>query len=208
MLGQKVNIYFDGFNFYNGLKDNNWEKYYWLDIVKLSEKLIHKLNPNHSLINAYYFSAVPDKHKSKERRQKKFFDVNSLNPRFKLIKGYHRDKSKTCNKCNYKIAMSEEKQTDVNIALTMLKNAVKNNCELSILVSGDTDMIPIIESIKEIDPQHMIMLFFPPKRKTHQMIQYVDGWRSLDKYSILFKECIFSDTYSGITIPVKWKSYQ
>ncbi len=208
MAGQKVNVYFDGFNFYNGLKDKNWKQFYWLDIVKFSEKIIKKLDANHILKKAYYFSASPYKHVSKEKRQKRFFDANELNPLFELIKGYHKDKSKFCSKCKCKIAMSEEKQTDVNIALTMLKNAVKNDCNLSILISGDSDMIPIISSIKEVNPKHMVMIFFPPKRRTHQMIQYIDGYRELERYKKTFSECLLPDDCSGILIPEKWKNYQ
>lgn len=205
---QKVNVYFDGFNFYNGLRDNNWKKFYWLDIVKFSENIIKILHNDHQLIEAYYFSAPPHNHPSKEKRQKRFFDANELNPKFKLVQGYHKDKSKFCNSCNSKIAMTEEKQTDVNIALEMLKNAALKKCNLSILVSGDTDMIPIIKSIKEIDPNHKMMIFFPPQRKTHQMIQYVDGWRDLTKYSNIFESCLLPDDCSGIKIPEKWKNYQ
>ncbi len=208
MQGQKVNIYFDGFNFYNGLRDNNWRKFYWLDVVKFSEKMIKTLNPNHILIDVYYFSAPPHNHLTKQKRQKKFFDVNGFNPKFILIQGYHKDKSKYCNKCNTKIPMSEEKQTDVNIALEMLKNVIKKKCQLSILISGDTDMTPIIKSIKEIDSSHKVMIFFPPQRKTHQMINYVDGWRDLSQFLKVFKDSLLPNNCSGIIIPEKWKNYQ
>lgn len=122
---QKVNVYIDGFNFYNGLVDTNWKHYYWLDIVKFSNEIVLALNKEHNLIKAYYFSAPPYNHQSKEKRQAKFFKANMQNNKFELVLGFHKDKSKFCNKCNTRIAMSEEKQTDVNIALYMLTGAVK-----------------------------------------------------------------------------------
>lgn len=212
MAKQRVIVYIDGFNFYNGLRDMNWRNYYWLDINKFSQSIIKDLNKNHVLVESYYFSAPPHKHITKEKRQRRFFDVNEIN-NVKIIKGYHKDKSKDCNKCGKKMSMSEEKQTDVNIALWMLKNAAIKKCDLSILISGDTDMIPIIQSIKDISPNHKIMVFFPPKRKTHQMIKYLDGWRDLSKYEKYFKESLFSDqvnlsTDKVIEIPKKWKLYQ
>ena len=212
---QKANVYIDGFNFYNGLVDSNWKQYYWLDIVKFSIEILTSLNENHKLIKSYYFSAPPHNHNSKKKRQKRLFDANKQNDKFELILGYHKDKSKICNKCNTKIAMSEEKQTDVNIALYMLSCAIKKECNLSILVSGDTDMIPIIKAIKDIDNKHQVMIFFPPKRKTHQIISYVDGWRDLSeaKYEKIFKNCLLPETVpiiegNNIEIPEKWKDYK
>ena len=53
---QKVIAYIDGFNFYYGLRQYPWKKYYWLDTVKLIESFLH---PNQELIAVKYFSARP-----------------------------------------------------------------------------------------------------------------------------------------------------
>lgn len=214
---QKANIYIDGFNFYNGLVDSDWKKYFWLDIVTFSEEILNSLKGDHKLIKAYYFSAPPHNHESKAKRQARFFKANNQNSKFELVLGFHKDKSKFCNKCNTKISISEEKQTDVNIALYMLGCAVKKDCDLSILVSGDTDMIPIIKAIKEIDPKHQIMVFFPPHRKTNKMINYVDGWRDLFTLESIFKKSLFPhsvklnmpepNNITHVDIPDKWKTY-
>ena len=50
---QKVIAYIDGFNFYYGLRQHPWKKYYWLDVVKLIESF---LRPNQELIAVKYFS--------------------------------------------------------------------------------------------------------------------------------------------------------
>ena len=212
---QKANFYFDGHNFYNGLVDSGYQHYYWLDIVAFSEKVLGTLDGDHELIRAYYFSAPPNFHKAKKGRQKRFFDANENNNQFKLKLGYHRDRSKNCNNCGQKIPMSEEKQTDVNIALYMLGKAVKKECNLSILVSGDTDMIPVIEAIKDVDPNHQIMAFFPPARKTNQMINYLDGWRDLSDtaydsifFDSLLPEKIALSNGNSIEIPEKWRGHK
>lgn len=213
---QKANIYIDGFNFYNGLVDSDWKKYYWLDIVKFSSIILSTLKSTPELNKAYYFSAPPHNHLAKQKRQGRFFLANQQNDKFNLVLGFHKDKSKYCSNCNTKISMSEEKQTDVNIALHMLGCAAKKHCNLSILVSGDTDMIPIIKAIKDIDSRHQIMVFFPPKRKTNEMISYVDGWRNLEEYEWAFKKSILPlvvninkkvDGKHCVEIPQKWKNY-
>ena len=37
---RKVICYIDGFNFYHGLKQKNWTKFYWLDTVKFIESFL------------------------------------------------------------------------------------------------------------------------------------------------------------------------
>jgi hypothetical protein len=66
---QKVIAYIDGFNFYYGLRQYPWKKYYWLDIVKLIESFLHS---NQELIAVKYFSARPtDVDKRKREATKK-----------------------------------------------------------------------------------------------------------------------------------------
>lgn len=51
---QRVSVYVDGFNLYYGLKSKGWRHYYWLDLRRLSEKL---LRPGQRLVMVRYFTA-------------------------------------------------------------------------------------------------------------------------------------------------------
>ena len=74
---ERVNFYVDGFNFYYGLKrlkaiDADWQKFYWLDFVKLFELF---LGSNQILQKLYYFTAPPLSIR-KSNRQGLLFDAN------------------------------------------------------------------------------------------------------------------------------------
>lgn len=141
---QRVIIYVDGFNFYNGLKAKKWKKYYWLDMIGLFEQFIrdHQL-----LVTVYYFSAIPIGDEKQIKRQQSFFSANLLNKKFKLILGKY--KAKEIKLPNGDIHKTyEEKETDVRIATQMIADVVNNQCDMSILVSGDSDLIPPIEFSK------------------------------------------------------------
>jgi hypothetical protein len=43
---ERIICYIDGFNLYFGLREKGWKKYYWLDLKRLTEKL---LKPRQSL---------------------------------------------------------------------------------------------------------------------------------------------------------------
>ncbi|MCY4000786.1 MAG: NYN domain-containing protein [Bacteroidetes bacterium] len=50
-----------------------------------------------------------------------------------------------CPKCNKKISSTEEKGIDVRMAVDMIKFAWVDNYDVAILVSDDTDFIPVAE---------------------------------------------------------------
>ncbi len=76
---KRVIFYFDGFNFYNGLREkskseNNWKDYYWIDFVKFCNNF---LSEEHNLIKVKYFTAPPFK-SDKRGRQTALFNANKL----------------------------------------------------------------------------------------------------------------------------------
>ena len=74
-MENKVIAYFDGFNYYEGLRKKGWKKYYWQDLVKFVEFF---LRPYQELAEVRYFSAI-QKDLEKAKRQDKLFQVNKIN---------------------------------------------------------------------------------------------------------------------------------
>ncbi len=202
---QKVIVYVDGFNFYYGLKSKNWRKYYWLDMVKFAEKL---LRPHQQLIEVNYFSAKPtDLQKSK--RQDAFFQANKLNPKFMLHLGKYLTKNIECRFCKNIIHSFEEKETDVRIATAMLADVFQNRCDITMLVSADSDLVPPIERIKEIAPGHKIIVCFPPNRHSINLRQWSNGVKMLTDQKT-YERCLLPETVTlsdGFVLkrPDKWK---
>ena len=202
---QSVIVYVDGFNFYYGLKSRGWRKYYWLDMVKFAEKL---LRPHQELIEVRYFSARPT-NPQKSKRQDAFFQANKLNPKFTLHLGKYLTKEITCNFCNNVIHTFEEKETDVRIATTMLADVYQKRCEITMLVSADSDLVPPIEQIKDISPEHKIIVCFPPDRHSSNLRKWGNAVKMLSDYK-LYEECLLPETITlsngfDLKRPDKWK---
>lgn len=189
---RKVNFYFDGFNFYYGLRSNGWRKYYWLDVVKFCTKF---LRPDQELGTVYYFTATP-KNSGKKDRQDLFFSANRLNPKFKLIFGKYIQKRVRFG--GQEFTTYEEKQTDVNIAVEMIRNVIQNKNDISILISADSDLLPPINLIRELDPHHKIFTYFPPKRFSTDLRLNSDAIIKLSRYEHRFKKSLLPDE---ITLP-------
>jgi uncharacterized LabA/DUF88 family protein len=191
-LQKLVNFYIDGFNFYFGLKSKNWQKYYWLDVVKFCESFI---KPNQTLNSVLYFTAAP-KDQGKKDRQDLFFSANKTDSRFKLVFGKYIPKTLQFGKRTY--TTFEEKQTDVNIAVEMLRNVFQKKVDISILVSADSDILPAINLIREIDPNHKVFCYFPPNRYSTDLAQNADAIIKLSRYEQRFKKALLPDK---ITLP-------
>jgi uncharacterized LabA/DUF88 family protein len=59
----------------------------------------------------------------------------------------------------------EEKRTDVNIAVTMLVDVIEDKCDRLVLVSGDSDLVPAISTIKTIDPDKHVTVYVPARNR-------------------------------------------
>jgi len=205
-----VIVYIDGFNFYYGLKNNlKWKKYYWLDIVKLFDMF---MRPNQELIAVKYFSAKPYDN-DQSLRQNAFFQANKENLRFKLILGKYLKKDITCFKCGNIIHSHEEKETDVRIATQIVADAYQKNCDVAIVVSADSDMIPAIELA--IEANQKVFIYFPPNQYSSNLATMGVGKPiQMKQYESRFRQALLPDEVHlkiadfDISIPDKWKKLQ
>ena len=210
MEKKKVIVYIDGFNFYYGLKASpKWKRYYWLDVVGLFERF---MKPNQELVAAKYFSARPNDPDANVN-QWLFFQANKENPKFNLILGSYLKKTFVCRNCGYEIRTHEEKETDVRIATQIVVDAYERNCDIAIVVSADSDMVPAIEIAKDI--KQTVYVYFPPNQHSSNLATMGCGSPIfLQRYESRFKQCLLPDTVHlqfqdrDITIPEKWKKYQ
>ena len=210
MQEQRVIVYVDGFNFYYGLKYSpKWKKYYWLDMVGLFEKF---LKPNQILLEVKYFSARPDE-SGKNTRQWAFFQANKENPKFKLILGKYLKKEITCYNCGNIIHTHEEKETDVRIATQIVADAYEKNCDVAIIVSADSDMIPAVELAKAAGQK--IFIYFPPNHYSNNLAMMANGKPiQMGKYKARFNQSLLPDIVHlkaenyDLHIPEKWKELQ
>ena len=80
----------------------------------------------------------------------------------------------------------------------MIRNVLYKNCDISVLVSADSDLLPAIDLIREIDPSHKINCFFPPLRHSIDLETHADHSIKLVRYEHRFKKSLLPDE---ITLP-------
>ena len=156
----RVITYIDGYNLYHGICDKGWRRYLWLDIYAFSNSL---LQFNQELIEVKYFTADITHNPPKQVRQSTYLDALSTLNFVKIIKGKFLEVPFECHLCNKKDFVYKEKMTDVNIAIEMLLDAQGDSFDTAILVSADTDLVPIVKYVVQTLNKR-VTIAFPPER--------------------------------------------
>ena len=216
---RRVSFYIDGFNFYYGIKrsaaaEKKWGNAYWINIVKLCRGFI---GPDETIEKVIYFTATPLS-KGKCVRQSAFLNANkALNPAvFEVVRGKYLEKNLECPYCSGHISRPEEKKTDVNISVRMIRDCIHAETDSVVLVSADTDLLPPLELIKADFPNVKIKVMFPPSNHSYDVAMTLQRWKSkvvLMKNSYKrFENAMMPDdvTAGGKTysIPPEWKAKQ
>jgi uncharacterized LabA/DUF88 family protein len=217
MKNERVTFYVDGFNFYYGIKakkqiDKNWQYAYWIDIVKLFSQF---LSPNQVLEKVIYFTASP-LNQEKSNRQGAFLNANKLlnNSKFEVVRGKYLKKIIECPNCKYAISRPEEKKTDVNLAIRMIGDCIEDKTDVIVLVSGDSDLLPPVEFIKQKYPQKRIRVYFPPTifsidlknniKQNNGKIVFLEN--NINKFINSVMPDVVTSNGKTYTIPDKWKA--
>lgn len=145
-LKQRTIIYIDGFNLYYGaLKGTSCK---WLNL----ERYFQLLRPNDDVRAIRYFTAMVNG--PTRANQEAYLKPLATLPLVRVVLGKFKQKRVKCNEptClhsgNRLFDTTEEKRTDVNIAVSMLDDVYQNLCDQLILVSGDSDLVPALATIR------------------------------------------------------------
>lgn len=201
---EKVIAYVDGFNLYFGIVEAGFDYCKWLNLKRLVQNL---LKPYQDLIEVKYFTSRVSNNPDKQKRQSLYIEaLQSIG--VKIIYGNYQDGNVTCLRCGHIWKSAKEKMTDVNIATSMIIDAYKNEYDMAMLISGDTDLVPPIRAIHAIFKDKRVMIAFPPKRHNKVLAiaakgSFVIGRKKLTD-SQLDDEIISLSGYK-ITIPISWR---
>jgi uncharacterized LabA/DUF88 family protein len=171
----RVAVYVDGFNLYFGLRKKYGRKYLWLDLQALAASL---LRPGQALTQVRYFTARVRNDADGQQRQSDYLDaLGERSPLVDIKDGRFQEKSRRCRGCGSVWTVFEEKETDVNIAVALLADAVRDRFDTALLVSADSDLCSAVRETKTLFPAKRIIAAFPPSRHSAELKRVVDGFR-------------------------------
>jgi len=175
----RARFYVDGFNLYHSLKAHPKAQWaLWLDLWTLCNAL---RAPGQTLDKVFYFTALAHFSPGKVRRHQTFIAALE-DSGVDVVYGRFGETSSRCRgTCGEVYQTYEEKETDVNIASRMILDAATDQADSVYLLTGDSDQIPAIKTVRLVAPRVETVAVFPirrsldeMKRVTHRTIQL--GW--------------------------------
>ena len=157
---KKCTVYVDGFNWYYGIFVHHPE-WKWLNIQGFFDNL--RIDEDVSAVNFFTATVDPNKTCSERRdRLNRYLKAIKAFSKVRVILGKYQMRNVQCGaRCKMSYAVPEEKKTDVNIAVQILNDAVKGLADSMVLVSGDSDIEPAIQWVRENHPKIKITVYIP-----------------------------------------------
>jgi len=182
IIFMKTSIYIDGFNLY--FQAVKGTPYKWLDLKKLATLL---LQPRHKIVEIKYFTAKvsgrfnpqqPIKQKTYIRALEKYIPEISVHYGHFLSHEVSMPNAPLTTPRTYsRVYKTEEKGSDVNLAVHMLNDAWLDKYDCAVLISNDSDLAEPLRLIKN-QRNKMIGLLSPllnghPSRELQAQAHFV-----------------------------------
>lgn len=188
MKHDRVISLIDGFNLYHAILNLNDPTLKWLDLKKLSQEFLHPTREK--LTQVYYFSTIANhRNKASQTRQKTYLralEFQGVN----TVLGQFKQKNRKCPECKTQYIGHEEKETDVNIALTLIDLAYQDAYDRAILLTNDSDQVPSIRKVLKRFPNKKVTILIPPHtRECNELIQIASSKAKITPHHL--KACLF-----------------
>ena len=181
MAQDRVIVYIDGFNLYHGMIAAGLRSSRWLDLTALGRSL---LKPRQRLVKTRYFTTRVRGNTDKADRQRTYIDALLARGEIEIDFGHFLSKWVSCNRCGDRRQKQEEKKTDVNIAVRLLDDAYDDLFDTAIVISGDGDLAPPVQSVRARFPEKLLLVACPPERSSRELRRVANAAFSIPKISI------------------------
>ncbi|MCP5381742.1 MAG: NYN domain-containing protein [Kordiimonadaceae bacterium] len=205
----RTGIYIDGFNLYYGCLKNG--PYKWLDLNKLFSIVLGR---NFTIEKVKYFTArikaTPADRSAPQRQDVYIRALKEFIPDIEIHFGHfmsHKVRMANANPPpnTLEVIKTEEKGSDVNLAVHVLNDSWQNKYDCAVIVSNDSDMAEAMKLIKTHHPHIKLGLVTPSDNRTSQQLKIHADFVRLIRESAL-RNSQLPDLIPGTTIhkPTSW----
>jgi len=184
-MAHRVTFLVDGFNVYHSIRqlieDGNGRgqtvNAKWLNLRAMCQALLVDVNSfqrGSTIAKIRYFTALATHlHPDVINRHKTY--IKALESENVLVAaGNFKRKRVKCPKCKDHFESHEEKETDVNIAIALIRCLMDDECDTCVIISGDTDLVSAVVSAKQLFPHKKVAIGFPFRRHNNHFQSVAD----------------------------------
>ncbi len=156
----QIGFYVDGFNFYHAVQALARPELKWVNLRKIAQSYTV---PGDRVVATVYFTAILKWNPEKAARHAEYIKaltavgVEVVQSKFQKVNSYCKENDCYCD-------FYEEKQTDVALAVRVLKDVFEGAVDRVVIVTADNDQIPLVETIRKARPDVQVVIAAPPGR--------------------------------------------
>jgi len=202
-------VYIDGFNLYHRLLQNS--PYKWLDVKQLC---VHLLKPYNQIISIKYFTALVSGRSDPNQpiRQETYFRaMQHYIPELSIFYGSFQTHPKMAKLVtpigthNYaEVYKTEEKGSDVNLAVHLLNDAWLDAYDSAVVISNDSDIAESLRLVKLHHPKKTIGLLTPVEHPSAELRNHADYTKKIRNGVLAASQLPNPIPGSHITKPASW----
>ena len=174
-------FYFDGFNLYHAIDELGQNHLKWLDLWSLSKKLLLQ---GHELHRVIWCSAAYTSDPQKLIRHRLYRKaLESTGVECEL--GHFIQEFTQCKACGKRHAKRTEKQSDVNLAIRLIRDAYQDRYDTAYLVTADSDQSATARHFRDLFPDKKLISITPPgKPHSKDILRFAHGQRTIKQSAI------------------------
>ena len=206
----KTYVYIDAFNLYFGCVKGT--PYKWLDLSKLCAILL----PQHQIERIKYFTAhvkaLPNSPDAPARQQVYLRALRTI-PKLEIIFGHFLSHNVRMPLANpgigqprtVEVVKTEEKGSDVNLAIHLLHDAYQSRYESAVIVSGDSDLLAALQIVKN-DLGKPVGVLNPQKRPSRMLERHATFYKHIRPGVLMASQFpkTLNDEHGSFSKPTQW----
>jgi NYN domain len=196
-------LYVDGFNLYHPIHDLGANHLKWLDLAALGRLICQ--DRSHDLVGVTYCTAFQRNDPAKMARHKTYIAALESTGMVKTEFGHYLEQdTPPCSNCGFIGTKETEKQTDINVALSLFSDAMLGKFDWAYLLSADSDQAATARYLKSFFREKQIVTVVPPGKEVSKNIaNFVDGKRRLTREDL--EKCRFNSVlmFSDGRMPIR-----
>jgi uncharacterized LabA/DUF88 family protein len=206
----KTYVYIDAFNLYFGCVKGT--PYKWLDLSRLCTILL----PQHQIEGIKYFTAhvksLPNSPDAPARQQIYLRALQTLH-NLEIIYGHFLSHNVRMPLANpgvgqpktVEVIKTEEKGSDVNLAIHLLHDAYQSRYECAVIVSGDSDLLAAVQIVKN-ELGKPVGVLNPQKRPSRMLEQHATFYKHIRSGVLAASQfpTVLRDEHGPFNKPSQW----
>ena len=163
---KRAALYVDGFNLFHAIDELGRPYLHWLDLRALGRALSPKSEVVRRVTWVTAFRPQARHRLTLHQTYAEALRATGVH----CLTGHFVIYGDRCNACGHRWNVAEEKQSDVNLALSVLDDAHEDRFDVCYLVTTDGDHAATARFLKERFPHKRLVLVTPPGRSPNRML--------------------------------------